>query len=323
MFFSVIIPVYNVEKYLRECVDSILAQSFDDYELILVNDGSKDSSPAICDEYSAKDSRIKVIHKENGGASTARNKGTDAASGDYILYLDSDDYISDKDFFKELYEKAKDGIDVIIYKFKKYFEETARFAKCQYGFPELEKQNTLVEKINYLVKTDSFYCAGWSKAIRADIIRENNIRFKEGVVGEDQEWYYRVLENVKTIDGIDKDFIVYRQRANSVTSSGKLKNLVDCIFVVDEVQKRVFGLDIDEDYKTALLGSVAKLYCNLMIGYAAFKGKEKRAQYQKLKELSHLLKYNVNPRVAAFNKIYRVFGFGMTVFCLKIVCKVR
>ena len=323
MFFSVIIPVYNVEKYLRECVDSILAQSFEDYEIILVNDGSKDSSPAICDEYAKKDSRIKVIHKENGGASAARNMGTDVASGKYILYLDSDDYISDKDFFKELHKKAESGTDVIIYKFKKYFEETKQFSKCHYAFPELETKPTLAERINYLVKTDSFYCAGWSKAIRADIIRENNIRFMEGVVGEDQEWYYRVLENVKTIDGIDKDFIVYRQHTNSVTSTKNIKKLFDCIYVVNEVQKRILSLDIDDDYKNALLASAAKLYCNLMIAYCAYKGKEKKEQYKKLKELSFLLKYNVNPRVATFNKVYRIFGFDVTMLCLKIICKIR
>lgn len=323
MFFSVIIPVYNVEKYLNECVDSILTQSFKDFELILVNDGSKDSSPAICDEYAKSDPRVKVIHKENGGASAARNVGTDEASGKYILYLDSDDYISDCDFFKQLYEKAQSRTDVIVYKFKKYFEETKKFVQCHYGFPELDKYQTVAERINYLVKTDSFYCAGWSKAIRAEIIKNNNIRFLEGVVGEDQEWYYRVLEYVKTIDGIDKDFIVYRQRENSVTSTKNIKKLFDCIYVVDEVQKRLVNLDIDTEYKNALLASAAKLYCNLMIAYCAYKGKEKKEQYSKLKELSFLLKYNVNPRVATFSKIYKLVGFDVTMFCLKIICKVR
>ncbi len=323
MFFSVIIPVYNVEKYLRECIDSILSQSFDDYEIILVNDGSTDSSPAICDEYVKKDSRVKVIHKENGGASVARNIGTDIAIGKYILYLDSDDYISDKEFFAELYKKAEAGNDVIIYKFKKYFEDEKRFGKCQYAFPEFEQQKTLAEKTNYLVKTDSFYCAGWSKAIRSEIIKNNNIRFLEGIVGEDQEWYYRVLEHVKTIGGIDKDFIVYRQHANSVTSTNNIKKIFDCTYVVDEVQKRLLSIDVDDSYKNALLASAAKLYCNLLIAYCSYKGKRNKELYNKLKELSFLLKYDVNPRVATFNKLYKVAGFDITMFFLKIICKVR
>lgn len=323
MFFSVIIPVYNVEKYLNECVDSILSQTFKDFELILVNDGSKDSSPAICDEYAKADSRVKVIHKENGGASAARNVGTDAAKGEYILYIDSDDYVSDSDFFKTLYEKAQKGTDIIIYKFQKYFEETKKLADCHYGFPNLNEFTTVSERINYLVKTDSFYCSGWSKAIKAKVIQDNCIRFLEGTMGEDQEWYYRVLEKAETIDGIDSPYIVYRQRANSVTSSGKIQNLIDCVNIVDKVHSRIFKLDISEDYRTALLNSVAKLYCNLLIGYSNFNDKAKKTQYKKLKELSSLLKYNVNPRVATFSKIYKIFGFGITMFCLKIICKVR
>ena len=86
MFFSVIVPVYNVEKYLNECVDSILSQTFTDYELILVNDGSKDNSGAICDEYAEKDNRVKVVHKENGGLSDARNAGIKVATGDYLFF---------------------------------------------------------------------------------------------------------------------------------------------------------------------------------------------------------------------------------------------
>ena len=91
---SIIVPVYQVEKYIRQCVDSILAQTFTDFELILVDDGSKDGSGQICDEYAAMDRRVKVIHKENGGLSDARNRGMDQAAGNYFMFIDSDDYIA-------------------------------------------------------------------------------------------------------------------------------------------------------------------------------------------------------------------------------------
>ena len=91
MLFSVIVPIYNIEKYLRRCIDSVLAQSFEDYELILVDDGSPDSCPAICDEYAEKDARIKVIHKKNGGLVSARQAGITEAAGDYVFHLDGDD----------------------------------------------------------------------------------------------------------------------------------------------------------------------------------------------------------------------------------------
>lgn len=103
---SIIVPIYNVEKYLPKCIESILSQTFTNFELILVNDGSKDRSGIICDEYASKDNRIKVIHKENGGVSSARNSGVDLASGKYIGFVDPDDYIK-KDMYERLHYLCK------------------------------------------------------------------------------------------------------------------------------------------------------------------------------------------------------------------------
>lgn len=109
---SVIVPVYNVEKYLHRCIDSILTQTFTDFEVLLINDGSKDRSGEICDEYAKKDSRVKVFHKENGGVSSARNVGLDNARGDLICFCDSDDFVT-KDWLA-LFVKNIDGYDAVI-----------------------------------------------------------------------------------------------------------------------------------------------------------------------------------------------------------------
>ena len=114
-FFSIIIPVYNVEQYLRECVESILMQSCDDYEIILVDDGSSDKSGKICDKYSEKNNKIKVVHKENGGLSSARNAGIKIAIGKYIIFIDSDDYYDDKNLlFNSKNIFAKNNADMLI-----------------------------------------------------------------------------------------------------------------------------------------------------------------------------------------------------------------
>lgn len=115
MFFSIIVPVYDVEKYLRECVDSILKQNFCDFELILVNDGSKDGSPQICDEYAKNDTRVTVLHQNNLGQSAARNNGVKISKGKYIIFLDSDDFIEKDNFLQDIYDKAKMGVDIVIY----------------------------------------------------------------------------------------------------------------------------------------------------------------------------------------------------------------
>lgn len=323
MFFSIIIPVYNVEKYLCQCVDSILAQSFKDFELILVDDGAKDSSGKICDQYAERDERIRVIHKPNGGAADSRNVGTQGAQGEYVIYIDSDDYLDRDTFLEEVYQKAKNGTDIICYKFKKYFENSGEFGNCSFKIPDLEKCDTMADKLKALVSNDAFYCSPWSKAIKNSLLKENGIEFEKGLLGEDQDWYYRVILSAKSIDGIDEDYIVYRQTANSTSRSWKIKNLTDCLGIIQKWAGKMQASNLDDEFKYAIFASLAKLYCNLLIGYTNFKNNEKKAYYKELKELSYLLKYDLNPRTRTFNKIKRLCGFRLMMISLKVLCKVR
>ena len=154
--FSVIVPVYNTEKYLRKCIDSILNQSYDDYEIIIVNDGSTDSSKKIINEYCKTfSSKIKGVHKKNGGLSDARNKGVKKACGDYLLFVDSDDYI-EKNLLKTLSKKLKDEPDIIRFQIKEVHEDKV----CMYRELPFEtvKGDVAFKKIvnslsNYISKT--------------------------------------------------------------------------------------------------------------------------------------------------------------------------
>lgn len=320
---SIVIPVYNVEKYLDECVQSVLAQSYENFELILVNDGSKDGSGAICDKYAQMDPRVQAIHKANGGMSDARNVGTQQAKGQYIVYIDSDDYFCDKGFLKKINEKANCGYDVICYKFKKYFEAQKTFGECTFSCPDIDKIDSLAGRMKEIVSRDAFYCSAWSKAIRLDIIKENGIQFEKGLLAEDQEWYYHVLMKVRSITYIDEAVLVYRQRSKSVTSTFGVRNLIDCIDVVNRWYKRIGQENIDEEYKAALLSSVAKLYCNFLIAYAGLDGSEKKQHLAKIRQMQGLLKHRLNPRTNAFYKLYRVAGFDGLMLALTIVCRLR
>ena len=175
--YSVIVPVYNSEKYLNRCVDSILHQTISDLELILVNDGSKDSSGKICDEYKKKDSRVVVVHQENGGVSKARNVGLDIAKGEYIVFVDSDDYVDDT-YLEHL---DNDDADLVI-------------ASFTYGKSGKEKE-CIHERKCYYLSDKSIMCEllgngklayMWGRKFKADIIKENSIRLIEGLnFGED------------------------------------------------------------------------------------------------------------------------------------------
>lgn len=318
MFFSVVVPVYNVEQYLKECVDSILSQTFKDFELILVNDGSKDSSPAICDEYAKKDGRVKVIHKENGGQSTARNKGIEAATGEFAVFIDSDDLFCDDHFFEDVKNAIDENTDIVVFRYCKYYGD--RTDECGISLSEINSDNK-VEFLRDLVKRDAFFCSCWSKCTRMSILKENNIIFDTSLSCEDMDWYYNVVSKAENFKVIDKPYVYYRQRENSVTSSFKKKSITDYIFTIDKWSKE-FNKIQDEREKEVMLSSLAKLYCNLLISYSRHT-KELKDCKKAIFGFKWLLTYDLNPRTKIISKFGKMFGLGITCTLLKILEKVR
>ena len=168
---SVIVPVYNTEKYLRRCIDSVLAQTYQDFELLLIDDGSKDSSGAICDEYAAQDTRVRVFHKENGGVSSARNVGLDNAQGIWIAFADSDDYVFP--CWLENFINNSSGVDMVVQGFKTSYAYEFMHNKDVHGISYKGScKEGLLELFN-----NCYLGYLWVKLFRADIIRENHIRF--------------------------------------------------------------------------------------------------------------------------------------------------
>ena len=190
---SVIVPVYNVERYLKRCVESILNQTYTNIEVLLIDDGSKDNSGAICDEYTRKDIRVKVVHKENGGVSVARNLAIDMAKGEYIFFVDSDDWISEKSIEKHV-ELIKNNSCQLTFS----MWEARGFLK-QYFTLDNDKINLYDKERNtgdFLLK----FRTPWNKLFVSKIIKENNIRFPIGVkYGEDTFFVWEYLKYCKEI----------------------------------------------------------------------------------------------------------------------------
>ena len=209
---SIIVPVYNVENYINECIDSILNQTFGKFELILVDDGSKDSSGIICDEYSKKDKRIRVIHKINGGLSSARNVGIDNSSGKYITFIDSDDYISEN-YIKILYTSIKyNQADIAMVGLKKF---KLNDKKIEY------KLNREISILNSEQCLQNLYCGEWTNFVTAcgslykkDLF--NNIRFPEGKLNEDLFIIHRLYLESKKVVYNDSKLYFYRYREDSI-----------------------------------------------------------------------------------------------------------
>lgn len=211
---SIIVPIYKVEDYLHRCVDSILAQTYEDFELILVDDGSPDGCGAICDQYAAQDARIKVIHKENGGLSDARNAGLQVAQGEYIAFVDSDDWLMP---------------NYLKYLLNTLLEQDADICECgilrtdgSAALPEeaLTEANSFDTQtaLRLLIEDSIFHQYVWNKLYRKEVIGQ--IAFAKGKTNEDEFWTYQVFGNAKKIAKIDTPLYMYFQRSDSIMGAG-------------------------------------------------------------------------------------------------------
>ena len=214
---TVIVPVYKVEPYLRRCVDSILAQTFTDFELILVDDGSPDVCPAICDEYAAQDSRVRVIHKENGGVSSARNAGIDAAKGEYIAFVDSDDII-DKYYIECLYNTIIDtAADMSICSFIRVQGENYQYNLLNDFTVLFDKMEDEQKLIMYKLAKYFLVYGPFNKLLKTSIVRSNNILFDESdSFGEDLLFVFAYLSKSKSISYVSKALYYYYDNPGSL-----------------------------------------------------------------------------------------------------------
>lgn len=223
---SVIVPIYNVEKYLIRCIESIINQTYENMEIILVDDGSRDRCAYICDEYLKKDKRVKVIHKKNGGLSDARNAGLEIATGEYIGFVDSDDYIS-----IDMYEKLMSLIelydaDIASCAVKKIYENESNFQK--YKKCGDIKVYTNEEALKSLIQEQSIKQTVWNKVYKKSVIKD--IKFEVGKIHEDEYWTYQILGNAKKIAHTEYQMYYYLQREGSIMSEQYSEKRLNSIY---------------------------------------------------------------------------------------------
>lgn len=298
MKFSIIIPCYKVEQYLHQCVDSVLAQTFEDYEIILVDDGSPDRSPAICDEYAIKDNRVKVIHKPNGGLSDARNAGLDVAQGEYVIFLDSDDWWDDKDALRKIDSCIKEsGADIVVIGMKKYFSQENRYGdervlqKCDKGISTLSQ----AQLVQQYMRSNIFVGCACDKVVRRSQIEMNGLRFVVGQLSEDIEWCAKLLLLKPTIDVVSECIYVYRQgNPASITKNVSIKHTTD---VVDILEKYAVYDNV------CLRNYLANQYVLIVFESNLYKKSENPTFFKRLKSLWWLVEYDWYPYVRPVSKL--------------------
>lgn len=313
--FSIIVPVYKTKAYLNECVASVLAQSFRNFELILVDDGSPDECPQICDSYAQQDHRIRVIHKSNGGLSSARNAGLDVANGEYVLFLDSDDFWKHTNLLSSIADRIKlTQADVIIFGIEHFDTNEQTFypawQKCYGGYDSSSKRN-----LDELMKHNIFVACACDKAIKRAMIEKRGLRFKLYQLSEDIEWNALLIkEGISNIAYLPDVCYAYRKGVNSsITANISIKNLLDIVDIIDR-----YAVPAPEDERSNLLNHyLANQYvlCLTLSMYA--EGKELKQLLETLKNYWWLTKYSKYPYVKSVARI-RALGFSICRYALML-----
>ena len=222
---SIIIPVYNAERYLRQCIDSVIGQTFSDWDIILVNDGSKDGSLGICEEYAEKDKRISVIDKPNGGPRSARNRGLEHAKGEYVYFMDADDWI-DPDFLASFFRGTdKDRYDIV---FQSFLREYSDGHQEKMFAMNTDTMTSSKEDIICRLYKEHVYGWAWCKLFRREIVNKKHLRFDESLnLWEDELFTTEFLRHARTVKTVNSHLYHYRILPGSLmqTNNTYLKRL--------------------------------------------------------------------------------------------------
>lgn len=321
MKFSIIIPCYQVEEYLPECVESVLKQTYTDFELILVDDGSPDRVPEMCDEYVRKDSRVRVIHQKNAGLACARNAGITDAKGEYLICIDSDDYFSQNNILERIAEKTKSEVDVILYGYQKYFESNKN--KGESSVPFLTGVCSTRDMLRSVLETNSYCGTAWTKAVKLSILHKHNIEFRPGMISEDIDWYLHLMCFAKTFDSINDVAIIYRQRSGSISHAPNINSMTDNLWILENWPNRIKSIVEDSLTIDSLMSVMSYYYANDLILYASYPYQQVVPYKKRLKAQSYLMNFAVTPRALTIKKFYKLFGFEITIFLLKIMSKLK
>ncbi len=297
---SVIVPVYNVEAFLRPCVDSVFGQSFQDLEIILVNDGSTDASPQICDRCADADPRVRVIHQQNRGLSAARNRGLDEAAGRYVYFLDSDDYITGN-AVRKLVERAEaDQLDVVLFEGGDVDESGAESARSirRGSYPAVSEGRAL---FTGLKRNDEFRSNVQLLFIRRAFLADCGLRFCDGILHEDEPFTFLLLMQAARCGCLPQVLLYKRKRSGSIMQTPQTgRNVEGCLRGLEQMVEYCLSMSFDGPAGDAVLGHLAYMFWNTYTRFrnlSASERKEHAALKKRLFDLMSQADYLQNPKV--------------------------
>lgn len=313
---SVIIPVYNVEQFLAECLDSVLKQSYPELEVICVNDGSTDSSGKILETYAGKDSRIIVVEQANAGLSQARNAGLQTAGGKFVIFLDSDDYFSRPDAIELLVQKMEDN-DWITFSACNFSNNC--LGKPHYIYPnEILEIRSPLRILNFCVKNEQFPLPAWNKMLRVSFLKENKISFPAGKTAEDIDWMLNIFLCTSSVRLTNHMLLMHRvERAGSITNTVTPEKVGSLMSILTEWKNR----PIPDSFRKPFLSYLAYQY--LIVLFLSGKCRLDEKMLNDIICFSDILQYNSSKSVRYFSFLARLIGFKNVACLLRLLFRFK
>lgn len=306
---SVIIPVYNVEEYLRECIDSVLNQTYKNLEIIIVDDGSTDSSGEICDEYIEKDECVTVIHQKNGGLSAARNTGLTEANGDYIYFLDSDDYIAENALDILLNIAEKNSSDIVFFDAVSFADTDDFTVKQNYIRKHNYQTDSGINIFSRMAENKEFHSAVPLLFIGRDFLLNSGISFIPDILYEDMVFTYQLFCKASTVSQCTDALYYRRYRKNSIMTSSKTKkHFTSCVAVYQQNSR--FANELARNHITAIYNYISRCAFNVFNVYEKLGKKDKKSCKKELKDF----KKDVLANNAFGNSALKMRCYGKSVW---------
>ena len=315
--FDIIVPVYNVSQYLVECIESCLNQSYKDYRLILIDDGSNDGSADICKKYASLDKRIMYVYQENQGLSAARNTGISFLQGDYTIFLDSDDLFVNNDALKIINDSiCESNAECLVIRGIKYYGLNDFFPIIKGNFESLEvNQHDKVDGLSYLISNNLYKACAWNKIVKTSIIKAYDMHFPVGYLNEDIPWCADLIEHCENFGYCDIPLYGYRQnRKGSITSQKNIKLVNDRYELCEKVLDK--ANNIDEENKNVYLSYLAYEYAVLYGLYPVEKS-------NKVRKYDKLLNYSLSKKVKFLHNVNKILGCKGTMILAHVFVRIK
>ena len=317
--YTFVIPAYNVKKYLEQCVDSILSQTYRDYKILIIDDGSKDGTSELCDQIANKNDKVCTYHKENGGLSSARNYGLERCTSEYVIFLDSDDFWCDKEGLQKIDSiVCSKEVDVVVFASKDYYEETGEMVDDGYNYPSWLNECSPEECLKGMISHGLLNMSAAKKVYRREFLVDYDLFFEPGIKSEDVEQGIRMINCLPRYAVINEKLYVYRHRKGSISTSVDRKHIEDYIKIIEKYAVYSYTNDSIREY---ILSYVGYQYALLLAHSEKIHDRALKEKVNSLKKYSFLLKYDKYPRTKKVGIIYSILGFRLTKVLLYLYLK--